>query len=83
MADLTKTREYLNVLAEAIDTALNGPDPTKPQFGFALLVGEFGKFEGGMVNYVSNGDRETMTAMLREYLARVEGRYSEPAHRPQ
>ena len=70
----------MNNLARVIDTALNGkPKPSrKPRVGFILLTAEFGKIEGGRVNYISNGERADMIAMLREYLARVEGRYQEP-----
>jgi len=66
-------------LARFIDKALNGrPKPSRqPKVGFVLLVAEFGRVEDGRVNYISNGDRESMIAMLREYLARVEGRVPE------
>lgn len=65
----------MNKLAREIDRGLNGRSRTKPRrYGFILLVAEFGKIEDGRVNYISNGEREDMLAMLREYLARVEGR---------
>lgn len=75
--------EYLrkmNQLANLIDLALNGPRQpgTKRRLCFILLTAEFGKVEDGRVNYISNGERADMIAMLREYLARVEGRYVEP-----
>lgn len=78
-------RRAMNKLARVIDEVLNGKRKPnrKPTVGFVLLTAEFGKIDGGRVNYISNGDRETMIAMLREYLARVEGRYSEPADRLQ
>ncbi|MEI4473217.1 hypothetical protein [Frigidibacter sp. MR17.24] len=70
----------MNRIAKDIDVALNGRrKPSKrPTVGFILLTAEFGKIDGGRVNYISNGEREDMIAMLREYLARIEGRYSEP-----
>lgn len=73
-------RQPMNRIARHIDQALNGkPKPgKKPTVGFILLTAEFGKIEGGRVNYISNGERADMIAMLREYLARVEGRYVEP-----
>jgi hypothetical protein len=76
----TEYRRQMNNIARAIDTALNGkPKPNrKPRLGFILLVAEFGKIEDGRVNYISNGQRADMIAMLREYLARVEGRYVDP-----
>ena len=77
----SKYRRAMNNLARVIDVALNGKRKPnrKPTVGFILLTAEFGKIDGGRVNYISNGDREDMIAMLREYLARVEGRYSEPS----
>lgn len=69
----------MNKLARVIDEVLNGrrKPGRKPTVGFILLTAEFGKIDGGRVNYISNGEREDMIAMLREYLARVEGRYSD------
>lgn len=72
-------RKQMNRLAKLIDEFFNGrrKPNRKPTVGFILLTAEFGKIEGGRVNYISNGNREDMIAMMREYLARVEGRYSE------
>lgn len=65
----------MNKLAREIDRGLNGRSKIKPKrFGFILLVAEFGKIEDGRVNYISNGERADMIAMLKEYLARAEGR---------
>lgn len=71
----------MNALAAGVDDILNGEDtpPEERKLGFTLLVAEFGKMDGGRVNYISNGNREDMLTMLREFLARVEGRYAEPA----
>ena len=81
MADPIEQQHHavMNALARGIDEGLNGPrlPGVKPKIGFVLLVSEFGKIDGGRVNYISNGQREDMLAMLREYLARVEGRYSD------
>lgn len=68
----------MNQLAEGLDQVLNGAPPPPPQtwnkrWGFVLLTAEFGKIEDGRVNYISNGEREDMVAMLRELLARFEG----------
>lgn len=70
-------RGRMNRLARQIDESLNGrrKPGKKPVLGFILLTAEFGKVDGGRVNYISNGERADMIAMLREYLARVEGRY--------
>jgi len=67
-------RARMNLLARKIDKELNGNGKTR-KLGFILLTAEFGKIEDGRVNYISNGERADMIAMLREYLARVEGRY--------
>lgn len=66
-------RARMNALARKIDKELNGRQEPRP-LGFVLLVAEFGQITDGRVNYISNGQRQDMIAMLREYLARVEGR---------
>lgn len=74
----------MNKLARDIDRGLNGRSKVKPKrYGFILLVAEFGKIEDGRVNYISNGEREDMIAMMREYLARVEGQYHDGPSTPQ
>mgnify|MGYP001094293769 CR=1 FL=1 len=64
-------------LAEALDGVLNGepppPETWKKRWAFVLLTAEFGVIRDGRVNYISNGEREDMVAMLRELLARFEG----------
>lgn len=72
-------RQQMNKLARVIDEFFNGKRKPnrKPKVGFILLTAEFGKIECGRVNYISNGERADMIAMLREYLARAEGRYQE------
>lgn len=76
-------RALMNALARGIDEALNGPLPApglphgrRPNC-FVLLMAEAGKVEDGRVNYISNGHRDDMVAMLRELLARFEGRVAE------
>ena len=63
-------------IARVLDAAFNG-DERPRRIGFALLVFEFGKTEGGRVNYVSNADRDDMLVAVREWLARAEGRVIE------
>jgi hypothetical protein len=74
-------RDQMNAMAAALDEAFNGPRlpgiPRKPKVGFCLLSFEFGKTEGGRVNYISNGERADMIAAMHEWLARAEGRYHE------
>lgn len=69
-------RANMNALAKAIDAVLN-PDGKPRTLGFVLLSVEFGQIDNGRVNYISNGDRSDMIAMMKEFIARVEGRYAE------
>lgn len=69
-------RGFMNDIARALDEGFNGT--TRPKkIGFVLLMAEFGQIDGGRVNYISNGDRTDMIAMMKEWLARAEGRYSD------
>jgi hypothetical protein len=69
-------RANMNMLANAIDETLNGK--TKPRrLGFVMLVAEFGQIDDGRVNYISNGSRSDMLSMMKEFIARAEGRYAE------
>lgn len=74
-----KYREGMNALATHLDHAFNGDDRPR-KIGFVLLMAEFGQIEGGRVNYISNADRQDIIAMLKEWLARAEGRYSVGGH---
>lgn len=67
------TRVIMQALAGGIDELLNGENvgPGQGRYGFVLLVAEFGKIEGGRVNYISNASREDIQQMLEEYLERV------------
>ena len=69
-------RDMMNGLASGIDDVLNG-DRQPKKIAFVLLMAEFGAIEGGRVNYISNGERSDMIAMLKEWLARLEGRMAE------
>lgn len=71
-------REVMNRVASVLDQNFN-PVPGNRKVGFVLLIAEFGQIDGGRVNYISNGDRADMIAMMKEYIARAEGRYAEPA----
>ena len=68
--------EVMNALAAGIDDILNGEVRPKKN-AFVLLMAEFGVIENGRINYISNADRADIVAMLKEYLARIEGRYSD------
>lgn len=76
-----KFHAIMNALADGLDQIFNGPAlpgiPRKSKVGWCLLSFEFGKVEGGRVNYISNGDRADMIAAMHEWLARAEGRVAE------
>lgn len=69
-------RANMNMLATAVDHVLNGEEKPK-KLGFVMLVAEFGQIDNGRVNYISNGSREDMITMMKEFIARAEGRYVE------
>lgn len=62
--------ERMNALARALSELL------KPA-GFALLVFDMNRIEGGRVNYISNAERASMLAAMKEFIARAEGRVHE------
>lgn len=77
-----KYRSIMNATAEGLDKIFNG-DAVPKTVGFVLLTFEFGRTEGGRVNYISNAHRAEMIAAMKEWLARAEGRYAEPSDRIQ
>lgn len=71
-------RERMNALATALDEILNGPnwkDRKGDQIGFFLAMYPMG--EEGRFNYISNSDKLDVRAMLKEIIARIEGRLSQ------
>lgn len=72
----SRYRDEMNAIAKGLDDAFNG-DARPKKIGFVLLMAEFGRIDGGRVNYISNGERDDMIAMMKEWLARAEGRYSD------
>ena len=79
--DRQHTEAVMQGLASGVDSILNGDLTdslnTGRKYGFVLLAAEFGDIAEGRVNCVSNGDKVTIVAMLKEYLARLEGRYQD------
>lgn len=73
---MKRQAEFMQALASVIDENLK--DRFGHNIGFALFTFEFDNFDGGRVNYVSNADRKTMLAAIKEWAAREEGRYVEP-----
>jgi hypothetical protein len=71
-------REKMNVLAHFLDEQFNGElTGHDRKVGFALFVFKFGAGDDHRSNYISNADRETMLATLKEFIARSEGRHFE------
>lgn len=68
--------DTMNGLARGIDEIFNG-DARPKKVAFCVLVANFGDIEGGRVNYISNAARSDMICMVKEWLARMEGRYVE------
>lgn len=70
-------RDLMNRVAGGLDEAFNGPPPRADRkVGFALLTFNFGEFDHGRVNYISNAGRADMLAAMKEFIARAEGRVS-------
>jgi hypothetical protein len=75
-------RAMMNALAETIDRLFNGQGlpglaPPPKKIAFVLLTAKFGDYDDGRVNYISNGERSDIIAMMKELIARFEGRVSQ------
>jgi hypothetical protein len=68
-------RANMNAIAFALDDMFNG-DKEPKKFAFVLLTAHFADYERGRVNYITNANRADITAMMKELIARFEGRYS-------
>lgn len=81
MADPIQPEHHalMNLLAEFLDEAFNGPRPPVPQVyerrtGFFLAAFDFNtNGEEGRFNYISNADRLDVKVLLKEMTARFEG----------
>ena len=72
-------RAEMNAIASVLDQTFN-PTGTEGVV-FTLFIAESGKMDGGRVNYISNGTREDMISMVREWLGRVMGGFGGKAGR--
>jgi hypothetical protein len=69
------TKSVMNDYAVVLDTMLNGPERSKPQWGFAILVYPFDQGPGrDRINYIGNGKREDVLVAIKELAARWEAR---------
>lgn len=73
---VAEQRKLMNVIANVLDEFFN-KDQENKQVAFVLLTAKFGEYEGGRVNYISNGNREDIVSMMKELIARFEGRHSQ------
>jgi hypothetical protein len=65
--------ERMNVLARFLDEQFNGDlKRGERKIGFCMMVFKFG--DEGRCNYISNADKLDMRVLLKEQLARIEGR---------
>ena len=67
-----KMRSLANLLEDVFNGELTGNDR---RVGFALLLFKFGSGDDHRANYISNAERADMLAVLKEFIARNEGRY--------
>jgi hypothetical protein len=72
-----EVRAQMNGIAEV----LAGVMPEN--WGFTLLMFEFGNVDNGRMNYISNAPREDMITALKELVANFEGRGHKPPKRKQ
>lgn len=77
-------RELMNAVAASLDEVFNGPGckPGDKEVGFFLTVFNFDEPEGRF-NYISNADKLDVRAMLKDVLARIEGRLAAEPTQPQ
>lgn len=81
----TAYRQQMREVARTLDVVFNGTAANEPGRGrrkvaFVLLTAEFDKVEDGRVNYISNGDRADIVAMMKELIARFEGQPEQSGH---
>lgn len=67
----SRYRDIMNEVAGALDFTFNGA--SGGNIVFTLFIAESGKMNGGRVNFISNGCREDMISMVREWLSRADG----------
>lgn len=66
----------MSAIAKALDEMFNGKIGKK-KTAFVLLTAHFGDIKDSRVNYISNAERTDTLAMMKEFIARAEGRYVE------
>lgn len=69
MTDVTETQKFMANLAMGIDKCLNADQKNK-QTGFMLIVFPLNS-QNAEANYVSNGHRDNMVAILEQVVMRL------------
>lgn len=69
-----KTEMSMQLPADVTNAVLNGIG-NEGSNCFIIMVCPLGQSQGCHVNYISNGQRDEVIAMLKEFVARQEGRY--------
>lgn len=72
-------KDPMQVMAKAIDTALNGGTLPLRFHGFVLLVFPFDQADAP-VQHVENVDRKDMIAAMKALIAKFEGRAQQEGH---
>ena len=68
-----RTKMLMQDAARLVDTLIN-PTSGPRQNGFVVLVFPLDQPDGARTNYVSNVERQSIVAALKEIVARFEGR---------
>lgn len=72
------TTDQMQAAMSALDEAWNGgAKDSDRKVGIVILTFPFGGPKDGRVNYIGNGERDSVRIALKELLARWEGRYAE------
>lgn len=67
-------RAQMQAMAETLDEFLNGKGCKREDRKIGFMVTMFPMGEPGRFNYISNADKLDMRAMLKDIVARIEGR---------
>lgn len=76
---MTEQKDPMQVMAKAIDTALNGHTMPLRFHGFVLIVFSLDQ-EDAPVQHVENVDRKDMIAALKSLVAKFEGQAQMEGH---
>ena len=72
--ELQQTEMTMRLLADLVNAILNGVGGNASEC-FLIMTCRSGQSQGGNVNYISNANRDEVLTMLKEFIARQEGRF--------